>query len=117
MRPFIAIFLFTWFLNLFLGWWAVLIPSIFFGAWLIERGFPALYIGLLAGGTAWFVQALYIHIANNGLLSTRIADMMQVGSPWIVLLITFFIGGMLGGLGTLFGFQLKNSLRPSNTTT
>jgi hypothetical protein len=117
MRPFIAIFLFTWFLNLFLGWWAVLIPSIFFGAWLIERGFPALYIGLFAGGAAWFVQALYIHLANDGILSTRIAEILQVGSPWIVLLITFFIGGILSALGALFGFQLKNTLHSPSTTT
>lgn len=113
MRAFFLIFLTTVFLNLFLGWWAVLIPSILLSAWLIEKGGVAFVIGFTAGGFAWFCHALYIHIANDGILSTRIAEMIQVGSPWTVLAITFLIGGLLGGFGSLFGYQFKKALRPA----
>lgn len=110
MRSFIAIFFSTWLLGLFLPWWSVLVPALVFGAWLFDRGLPAFLTGLSATGLAWFIQALYIHIANEAILSTRIADMIQVGSPWVLLLITFLIGGLLGGLGTLLGYQIKTTL-------
>lgn len=113
MRSFLLIFLTTWILNLFLGWWAILLPTILFGAWFMEKGSTAFLIGSTAGGLAWFIQALHIHIANEGILSSRIAEMLQVGSPWIILLITFLIGGILGGFGSLFGYQLKKSTRQS----
>lgn len=111
MRPFIAILFFTWLVNLFLPWWSVLIPAILFGAWLFDKGTSAFVTGLFAAGLAWFGHSLYIHFANDAILSTRIADMMQVGSPWVILLLTFLIGGLLGGMGTLFGYQFKANLR------
>jgi len=56
----------------------------------------------------------YIHIANEGVLTTRIADMMSVGSPLIVLFITFLIGGLLGGVSALSGVLIKqNLIQPS----
>lgn len=117
MRSFLALFFLTWFFNLFFSWWASIIPAFFIGAWLFERNLTALYIGFLGGGLAWFIQALYIHVANNAILSSRIADMMQLGSPWIVLIITFTVGGILTALSALLGFQLKTLLRPSSPLT
>lgn len=114
MRPFIIIFIFTWFLNLFLPWWSALLPAIIFGAWLLENSLSAFITGLTAGGFAWFAQAFYIHIANDAILSTRVAEMLQLGSPWFVLLFTFLIGGILAGFGTLFGYQLKAVLTNSS---
>lgn len=113
MRPFFGIFFLCWFFTLFLPWWSVLIPSVLLGAWLLDKSFYAFLIGFSAAGAAWFVQALYIHIANNAILSTRVAETLSVGSPWVLLLITFVIGGILGGLGTLLGVQCKHMLKPT----
>lgn len=114
MRPFLGIFFLCWFFTLFLPWWAVLIPAVLLGAWLLEKSFYAFLIGFSAAGLAWFAQAFYIHIANDAILSTRIAETLSVGSPWILLLITFIIGGILGGSGTLLGVQVKHLLKPSD---
>ena len=111
MRSFLMVLLLTWFLNLFMPWWSVLFPSLLVGLWLSETGKKAFSIGVLGAGLAWFGHALYIHFANNAILSTRIADMMQVGSPFLVLLITFVIGGLLGGMGTLMGYLFRKNLR------
>jgi hypothetical protein len=115
-KPFLAIFLFIWFLNLFLPWWTALVPAIIFGAWLTNSGVSAFVTGMAAGGSAWFVQVFYIHLANHAILTTRIADMLQLGSPWLVLLFTFVIGGILTGAGTLFGYHLKTILKPLGNT-
>lgn len=82
----------------------------------MNSGVSAFTTGMTAGGSAWFIQALYIHLANDAILSTRIAEMLQLGSPLFLLLFTFLIGGILAGLGTLFGYQLKDALRTSSIT-
>lgn len=112
MRAFLAILFFSWFLTLFLPWWGIVVPCLIFGAWLIEGGVRAFLIGFFAAGLAWFLQALYIDIANESILSTRIAEMMGVGSHWIILLATFVIAALLGGFATLTGYFLKAVLKP-----
>lgn len=112
MRSFAAILFFTWLLNLFMPWWSALIPAIVFGAWLLDGSLRAFLTGISAGGLAWLIQALYVHIANDGILTGRIAEVLQAGSPVIVLLFTFMVGGLICGFGTLFGFQLRRLIYP-----
>lgn len=110
MRAFIAILFFSWLLTIFLPWWGLIIPCLIFGAWLLNSGGRAFLIGFFAGGLAWFLQALYIDFANESVLSARIAEMMGIGSHWIILLATFLIAAVLGGLATLTGYFLKTVL-------
>ncbi len=112
MRAFLAILFFSWLFTLFLPWWGIVIPCLIVGAWLIESGGRAFVIGFFACGLAWFLQALYIDIANESILSTRIAEMMGVGSHWIILLVTFLIAALIGGLATLTGYFFKVVLKP-----
>jgi hypothetical protein len=107
MKAFLLLLFLSWLLNFFLPWWAALLPAFFIGAWLLESSFSAFMTGFLAVGFAWGLQALYIHIANEAILSTRIAEMMQVGSPYMVLLFTFLIGAVLGSLGVITGYYFK----------
>jgi hypothetical protein len=111
MKAFFGILIFSWILTLFMPWWALFFPALLIGAWLINRGLPAFLIGFCGAGLAWFMQAFYIHLSNDGILATRIADMMGAGSPLLVLLITFIIGGIPGGLGALAGYLVKINLK------
>jgi hypothetical protein len=97
--------------NLFLPWWSNVIPCLFFGAWLSVSPKNAIVLGFSGGGLAWLLHALFIHLMNNGILSGRIADMMNAGSPLVVLLITFFIGAVIGGSSAIAGFYFKQTFR------
>lgn len=112
MRAFIAILFFSWLITLFFPWWGIIIPAIIFGAMFLKSGLRAFFIGFLATGLAWFLQALYIDIMNESILSTRIAEMTGVGSHWIILLATFLIAAVVGGVATLAGYFLKAVLKP-----
>lgn len=115
MRAFLSIFLACWLFNLFLPWWGSVIPALFIAAWMLDKSLAGFMIGFLGSGFAWLVQAGYIHVANQGILTTRIADMMGIGSPLVVLLITFLIGGILGGVSAMTGVLIKqNLLNPQN---
>ncbi|MBO6792990.1 MAG: hypothetical protein JJ895_03695 [Balneolaceae bacterium] len=90
-------------LNLFLPWWCIAIPGLIFGYLFKEKAAISFVWGFVALFLLWGGQALYIHIANDGILSTRIAEMLGVGSPLIVVLITAVLGGAVSGLATMTG--------------
>ncbi len=112
MRNFILLFFSFWIVTLFLPWWTLLIPAVILGGTLFKSAVSAFFTGFLSLFAAWLVQVLYIDIANESILSGRIAEMLGVGQSWLVLLITAIIGGLIGGLGTLLGAQIRLLLQP-----
>ena len=102
-------------LNLFLPWWSIAIPGLIFGYWFNKKSGPSFVLGFLAVFLLWGGQALYIHFANDAILSTRIAEMLQVGSPLLVVLVTGVLGGLVSGLATLTGSLVQNTPRKFNS--
>jgi hypothetical protein len=117
MRNFILLFFTFWIVSLFLPWWTLFIPAVVLGAALFDRSIPAFLIGFFSLFAAWAVQVIYIDIANESILSGRIAEMIGVDQGWIVILITSLIGGFIGGMGTLLGSQFRQLMRPEKTHT
>jgi hypothetical protein len=103
MKLTVSIAVSAFLLNLFLPWWSIAIPGLIFGYLFNKKALPSFGWGFLALFLLWGGQALYIHFANDGILSTRIAEMLSVGSPMLVVLITGIIGGLVSGLATLTG--------------
>ncbi|MEX2605552.1 MAG: hypothetical protein WD361_15190, partial [Gracilimonas sp.] len=68
-------------------------------------------LGFLALFVLWGGQAFYIHFANDAILSTRIAEMLTVGSPLLIVIFTGVIGGLVSGLATLTGSLVKEGPR------
>jgi hypothetical protein len=107
-----ALILITAFLlNLFLPWWSIAVPGLIFGYLLDEKALTSFGWGFLALFLLWGGQSLYIHFANDAILSTRIAEMLSVGSPLLVVLITGIIGGLVSGSATLTGSLVKETPR------
>lgn len=100
-------------LNLFLPWWSIAIPGLIMGYLYKEKATASFLWGFLALFLLWGGQALYIHIKNDGIISSRIADMLGVGSPLIVVLITAVLGGFISGLATMTG-SLVNQKEVTN---
>lgn len=96
-------------LNLFFPWWSIAIPGLLFGYLFNKKGMVSFGWGFLALFLLWGGQALYIHFANEGILSTRIAEMLGVGNPFIVILVTGILGGLVSGMATLTGSLSKTS--------
>lgn len=98
-------------LNLFLPWWSIALPGLFFGWWFNKNAGTSFVFGFLALFVLWGGQALYIHFANDGILSSRIAEMLQVGSPLLVVLITGVLGGLVSGIATVTGSLIQETPR------
>lgn len=109
MRAFLLILFFSWLFGLYFPWWSALIPCILLGAWLLQNPGNAFITGFAGVGFAWLIQALYIHLASDGILTERIAELMQAGSPVVIIGVTFLIGALIGGFGTLTGYYFRKA--------
>ena len=98
-------------LNLFLPWWSITLPGLFFGWWFNKKAGTSFVFGFLALFLLWGGQALYIHFANDSILSARIAEMLQLGSPLLVVLITGVLGGLVSGIATVTGSLIQETPR------
>ncbi len=103
----LLIALFSWLITLVLPWWGVALPASVLGGWLGRKGPSSFGAGFLGVGALWLGQALYIHIANEGILATRLAETLSLSHPLLLILATALAGGLAGGLSTLTGFLLK----------
>ena len=79
---------------------------------MLDRWIHAFLIGFSGVGSAWFIQAFYIHVMNEGILSGRIAEMLQVNSAENVLILTFITGGLLGAVAATTGYFFKSAFKP-----
>lgn len=93
--------------SLFMPWWAIALAA-FIAAFMVplSKG-KAWFSGFLAIFCFWGVSALIINMNNEGILASRIAGILPLnGSIAILILLTAFIGGLVGGMGALSGAML-----------
>ncbi|MBK6930404.1 MAG: hypothetical protein IPH12_05860 [Saprospirales bacterium] len=104
----------TWLLLLFvfisghlchfgLPWWA-LVPLSALAGWLFpQAAWRSVLAGFAGGLLLWTTNALWLDIANAGLLSGKVGTLFMGLSRSQILLFTGLLGGLLGGLGALTG--------------
>lgn len=94
----------AWLLGLFLPWWTLALPCLIFGNLLGNKSGSSFLYGFLGIGLLWLIQTLAVHISNEGILTTRIAELFSLPHPALVIIVTVAIGGLAGGLSTLTGY-------------
>ena len=103
----LLIALVAWLLSLFIPWWSVFIPGLIFGALLGRSGGTSFLWGFVGVSGLWLIQTLFINLSNDGILSTRIANLFSLPSGWLVIVITVLIGGLIGGFTALTGYLFR----------
>lgn len=96
-------FLFPW-------WWPALAGYIA-GFWLGRDGGKAFLAGFAGAASAWLALAAFMDWRNHHLLSGKVAALMGLPSPLLLLLLSGVIGGLLGGLGAWAGQSLRAWVR------
>ena len=94
--------------GLLLPWWTIAVAAFIVSALIPQRPLAAFFTGFLALFLLWGGLALYIDVANNSILSTRIAGVLPLqGSSVALLLVTGFVGALVGGGGSLTAAFLR----------
>lgn len=73
-----------------------------------------LIVGFVSVFLVWLTASLVIDGGNNSILSTRLAHMFGMAHGPTLVVISGFLGGLMGGLGALSGHFLKKSIIRSN---
>lgn len=100
---------FGWAMGLWLPFWSLSLAAALVGFMLHPGSWKAFLAGLLAGVLLWGGLAYSADIANDQLLSTRVASIFGTNAG-SMLVITALLGGVLAGLGTLLGDRVRNAV-------
>lgn len=94
--------------GLFLPWWSIAVIA-FLAALLIQ---PRVGVGFLAGFSGifllWGALSFWIDTANESILSRKIAQLFPLGgSSLLLILVTAFVGGLVGGFAAMAGSSIR----------
>jgi len=91
-------------------WWFFAVVAFLVAALIHQKGYKAFFAGFLALFFLWFVLAFWMDLSNKGVLSVKIAAILQLdGSKWLLMTVTACIGGLIAGFAALSGSYLRSS--------
>ncbi len=96
--------------GLYLPWWSLAIAAFIVAALVHQRAGKAFIGGFLGVFVLWAGLAWWIDMKNEGILSARIAELLKLGgNSLLLILVTAFIGGLVGGFGAMTGSFLRST--------
>ncbi|WP_266362250.1 hypothetical protein [Tellurirhabdus rosea] len=113
MLPFLLIALLSAAAQFFLPWWIIGVIAFAVCYWRSPGGGRAFLNGFLGIAVVWLVYALVQHTQTGGLLTGRMALLIfKTENGWLMLLVTTLVGGLVGGLSGLAGYQVRQVFQP-----
>lgn len=99
----------------YLPWWTVGICAAAVAMGLPLNKFAAFLGGFTAISLLWMIAATVIDVRTNAILSAKIAPLLGFQSSITLILLTGWVGGMVGGMSALSGQQLRILLAPKES--
>lgn len=110
-KLFSLIFLGSLILHFFLPWWVCAVVSFLAAFWQAESGKQAFVVGGAAVGLLWSLAASFWHLASGGILSDKVASMLNLPNGVALTAALLIIAGLVGGNAALSGFLVRNLFR------
>ena len=87
-----------------LPWWSFVITNLLIAVAIPQKPLLAFASGAIGVGVLWAGLALNIDMANNHILSTKVATILPLkGSYSSLIILTALLGAIIGGLASLTG--------------
>lgn len=102
----------SYFFELFLPWWSVVICAFLIGVIMPTKGVNDFLSGFLGVGLLWLFFAFMIDFDTDSILTSQIAPLLNLNNALVVIAVTGLLGGIVGGLATLSGSQLRRIFLP-----
>lgn len=114
MIQLLLIALFSFLAQLILPWWSIAIVAFMICFWRSRRADSALGEGFLGIALVWLAYALLIHLRTEGVFTSRMGLLLlKSTSPLWMLVITPFLGGLVGGIAGIAGYYIRQAILPS----
>src|SRR3954468_8929005 len=96
--------------GLYLPWWSIAVAAFLVALLIPQFAFRAFVSGFFGIFILWAVIAWWIDMKNEGILSKKIAAVLPLGGSAILLiLVTAFVGALVGGFAAMSGSYLRRS--------
>lgn len=89
--------------HFMLPWWGVMVTSALATILVYNKGISSFLAGFIGLGGLWFYLAYSIDIANQSLLSGKVAALFSLASGFQMVLVTALLGAIIGGFSALTG--------------
>lgn len=94
--------------QLFLPWWSLAIVAFLIGLISSQKALSSFISGFLGIAIVWWSYALFIDIKTASILSEKIAQILSVEIPVVLILITGVTSGLVGGFAALSGSLIRS---------
>lgn len=111
---FLIILIASFFLQLVLPWWVILVISFCTCGILGKTAKISFWQPFLAISLLWLGMALFKSIPNHHSLATRVAEMIGLQMWPLVLTLTVLLGGLCTGISGLCGYYFRKVLISKN---
>ena len=93
-----------------LPWYSFVFCTLAVAVAIHQKPFKAFATGFIALFVLWCILAILKDVANEHILSTKVARILPLKGNYVLLIIiTAFAGGLLGGFGALTGSYLRKA--------
>jgi hypothetical protein len=96
--------------SVYLPWWILVVVAFVITAFLALSPWKGFVAGFLGVFTAWAITAGWIDVQNSSILSQRIGSLFGNIPPIMLIIVTGFLGGILGGVSGLSGCTISKWL-------
>jgi hypothetical protein len=94
--------------GLYLPWWSVALAAFAACALIQTAPWKSFLAGFLGVFLLWGILASWIDSKNNHILSQKIAQIFPLGGSYVLLiLLTAFVGALVGGFAGLTGSYIR----------
>lgn len=94
--------------GLYFPWWAIAIVAFAVSLLLPQKPAMAFISGFMGVFLLWVLMAAFISSSNAGILAARVGQLLGIGStPSILIFVTGFVGGLVGGFASLTASFLR----------
>ena len=95
-------------------WWLFLAPALA-GAVTARSGWSAFWGCGLGASMAWSLAAIIELTGNGSIIAGRVAAMLELGNPWLLVLLTFLVAFIGGGFAGMTGYYLTGGRQKKKT--
>lgn len=100
--------IFSFAIGAYFDWWSVAIAAFIVATFIPQKPFKAWLSGFLGVFFLWGGLSFFINQNNQGLLATKVANILPLGgNVYLLIVFTAFIGGLIAGFAALSGSYLR----------
>lgn len=96
--------------GIYMQWWSIAIAAFVIALLIPQKAGRAFLSGFFGVFLLWAALAWWINMKNESILAKKIAAILPLsGNAYLLILVTAFVGGLVGGFAALCGAYIRSS--------